>query len=107
MWKSKKKKKKKRERKRKERSINIYTLLCIRWIAVEKLLCSTGNPIWHPVMTWSNEMGGGKGGFGRRDVCILIIYIYRYTYVYFVLLYGRNQHNIVKKIRKKKNKRLE
>ena len=39
-----------------ESSINIYTQLGIRWIAGEKLLCSTGNPVWSSVMTWKDGM---------------------------------------------------
>ena len=32
-------------------SINIYTLSEIRWIAGEKLLCSTESPVWGSVIT--------------------------------------------------------
>ena len=43
-----------------ESSINIYTLSCARWIAGEKLLCSTGDPVWCLAVTWRDGMG--KGG---------------------------------------------
>ena len=39
-------------------SDNIYVLLCVTWIAGEKLLCDTGSPVWCSVMGWD----GGKGG---------------------------------------------
>ena len=60
-----------------------------------KLPCSTTSPAWHSVMTWRLEWGsGGKG--------------YTYHYGYFMLLYGRNKHNIAKiKKRKKKKKWIE
>ena len=34
-----------------EISINIYILSGVRWIAGEKLLCSTGSPVWPSEMT--------------------------------------------------------
>ena len=34
-----------------ESSINTYTLLCVRWIAGEKLLHNTGSPVWCSLMT--------------------------------------------------------
>ena len=34
-----------------ESSINIYTLLCVKQMAGEKLLYNTGSPAWHSVMT--------------------------------------------------------
>ena len=61
-----------------ESSINIYTLSCARWIAGEKLPCSTGSQVWYLAVTWG---------------CV-------YNYGWFTLLYGRNQHGIVK-IKKK------
>ena len=74
-------------------SINMLTLSCVKWIAGEKLLYNTGSPAWHSVMTWGG--GGGvrcsgewEGGSGGRW--------YMYNYGWFVLLYGWNQHNIVK-----------
>ena len=48
-----------------ESSISIYTLLGARWIAGEELLCGTGSPVWHSVMTWRD--GRGKGGRLRRE----------------------------------------
>jgi len=34
-----------------ESSIDIYTLPCVKQIAGRKLLCNTGSPTWHFVMT--------------------------------------------------------
>ena len=34
-----------------ESSINIYTLPCVEWIAVEKLLCNLLSLVWCSVMT--------------------------------------------------------
>ena len=34
-----------------ERSINIYTLSCVKWIVGEKVLYNTGSPVWYFVMT--------------------------------------------------------
>ena len=43
-------------------SININTLPGVRWLASEKLLCSTGSPVWCSVMTWRDGMEAGEGG---------------------------------------------
>ena len=43
-----------------ESSINICTLSVVRWIAGEKLHCSTGSPVWCSVMTWKNGMAKGE-----------------------------------------------
>ena len=49
--------------------INMYTLSGVRWmIAGEKLLCSTGNPVWHSVMTWREGMRGREG----ETICIIM-----------------------------------
>ena len=40
----------------------VYTLSGVGWIAGKKLLCSTGSPVWHSVMTWRDGMVGGEGG---------------------------------------------
>ena len=40
-----------------EGSINIYTLSGVGWLAVGKLLCSKGSPVWCSVMTWRGGMG--------------------------------------------------
>ena len=48
-----------------DNSVNICTLSGIRWIAGGKLLCITGSPVWHSVLTWRDRMGGG-------DVCLTI-----------------------------------
>ena len=45
-----------------ESSINIYSLSGIRWIAGEKMLCSTGSPVSCSLITWRDGMGGGDGG---------------------------------------------
>ena len=55
-------------------------------MAGENLLCGTGSPVWHSVMM------GGRGG----NVCIIMADL--------LLLYGRNQHNIVKLPLKNKKK---
>ena len=94
--------KKERERER-ERNINIYTLSRIKWIAVEKFLCSAGSPIWHSVMTWSNEMHGGEGGFGRRNVCILMVYIDVYICILCVVVWQKPTQHCKKKLEKRKN----
>ena len=44
-----------------ESSINKETLSGLRWIAGEKLLCSTGSPAWHSMMTWKDRMQGREG----------------------------------------------
>ena len=41
-------------------------------------------------------MGGGKGGTRGREYIYIYVCIYIYNYGCFMLLYGRNQHNIVK-----------
>ena len=38
----------------------LYTIRC-GWIAGEKLLRSTGSPVWHSVMTWRDGKVGGEG----------------------------------------------
>ena len=48
-----------------ECSINIYTLSSITWTAGEKLLCSTGSPVWSSVIIWREGMRGGEGRGGR------------------------------------------
>ena len=45
-----------------ESGINMYTLSGVRWIAAEKLLCSTGSPVWCSMMTWRDAMEGGEEG---------------------------------------------
>ena len=46
--------------KNRESSISLGTLSGVRWIAGEKLLCSTGNLVWFSVMIWRDGMGEGK-----------------------------------------------
>ena len=48
-------------------SINMYTLLGVRWIAGEKLLCSTGSTVWCSVIP-----GGGTETRDTGDVCIIM-----------------------------------
>ena len=45
-----------------ENSITINTLSGVRWIAGEKLLRSTGSPVWCSVMIWRDGMGEGREG---------------------------------------------
>ena len=45
-----------------EGSINIYSLLCVKWIVAEKLLYNTGNPVF----TCDDLDGWDEGGVGRR-----------------------------------------
>ena len=40
-----------------ESSIDIYSLSCVKQRAGEKLLCNTGSPAWHSVMTYNGGMG--------------------------------------------------
>ena len=47
-----------------ESSINIYTLSDVRWIAGEKLLCSTGITVC--TLWWPGGMGWGEGKEGRE-----------------------------------------
>ena len=55
-----------------ESSINIYTLSSIGWTAGEKLLCSTGSPVWPSWwpegMGWREERESREGG----EVCIIM-----------------------------------
>ena len=55
---------------------------------VRSCSCSPGSPVWCSVMTWRGGMGQQGGSWGRSG-CI-------HNHGWFVLLYGRNQHNIVK-----------
>ena len=45
-----------------ESSIDVYTLLCGKWIVGEKLLYNTGTSVWCSVMTWKCGIGGKEGG---------------------------------------------
>ena len=53
-------------------------------------------------MLWDNPEGwdGGVGGRFKRQGT------YVYTYGGFTLLYGRNQHNTIKKLSSKKKKKV-
>ena len=72
-----------------ESSIDIYTLPCVKQIASGKLLC---NRELSSVLCDDHgvEWGGGEADSGGRR--------YMHTYGWFMLLYGRNQHNIVKQL---------
>jgi len=61
---------------------------CLKEVAVSsgKLLYSTGSSAWRSVMTWR----GGREVEEGEDMCIPM--------AEFTLLYGRNQHNIVKQL---------
>ena len=51
-----------------ESNIDIYKLLCVKYITRGKLLYSTGSPAWHSVMTWGSRVGDGRrGGRLKRD----------------------------------------
>ena len=64
-----------------------------KWTAGEKLLYTTGSPVWCSVMTLrGGKEGGERGSTGRGYKC---------NCGWFTLLYGRNQHNIVKIWKKK------
>ena len=51
--------------------INIYTLLCVKWIVRKKLLYNIGSPVWCSVMTQRGKIGGREGGSRRKG------YIYK------------------------------
>ena len=53
-------------------SISIYTLLCVRWVAGEESLCSSGSPVWHSAMTWRDGMGEERETLEGRDICIIM-----------------------------------
>ena len=65
-----------------EVGIDIYTLLCIKYITNENLLYCSGNSVL------SGDLNG-KEIEKRRDLCV---------YSLFTLLYSRNQYNIVKQL---------
>ena len=53
-----------------ERSINIYTLSGMRWIAGEKLLCSTASPVLcsDDLEGWDGRKRGRLGRVGMADL---------------------------------------
>ena len=71
-----------------ESSINMYTLLGVREIGGETLLCSTESQVWLLLMIWRDGIWGEEGVLGGRE--------YMCNYGQFALLYGRNQLNLVK-----------
>ena len=74
-----------------ENNIDIYTPPCVQQIADKKLLSNTGSPAWCSVMTWRGGMWGREGDSKARS-------IYVCNYGWSTLLYGINQHNIVKQL---------
>ena len=72
-----------------ESSTDTYILSWVKQIASGKLLNNTGIPDWPSVTTgvgWERE-----GKLRDRGPSI-------YNYGWFVLLYDRNQHNVVKQL---------
>ena len=69
-----------------------YTLAGVRQLASGKLLCRIGSPARHPVMPYWGGVGDPRG---RR--CM-------YTFSWFISLYGRNQHKIIKQAYSNKEK---
>ena len=66
-----------------ESSIETYPLSYLKWLRELK-----SSALWQPRgLGWG---GGGMGGSRRRE--------HMYTYGQFMLMYGRNQHNIVKQL---------
>ena len=74
-----------------ENNIDIYTPPCAQQIADKKLLSNTGSPAWCSVMTWRGGMVGREGDSKGHSIYIC-------NYGWFTLLYGINQHNIVKQL---------
>ena len=48
----------------------IYTLPGINRITCEKMLCSTGSPVWSSVRTWGVDWG--RGGLGKEGMCVYL-----------------------------------
>ena len=59
---------------------NINTLPCEKEIPSWKLLCNTGSPAWHSVMTQSGAIRGGEGG-SRGTGYIYILRSLWYAYI--------------------------
>ena len=51
-----------------ESSINMHTLLGVRRIAGEKLMCSIRSPVWCSVMAWRDGMREWREPKERGDV---------------------------------------
>ena len=75
-----------------ERSMETYTLPYVKQIASRSLMCDAGSSDWCPGTTYSGGMGWEGGSRGRRRMD---------AYGWFMLMYGRNQHNIVKQLSSK------
>ena len=78
-----------------EQSIETYVSPYAIQIAIENWLYDAGNS--NPVLSDNLEeldgVGGGREVQDGGDICLYI-----YTYCWFMLLYGRNQHNIYCKV---------
>ena len=72
-----------------ENSTEIYTLPYAKQTANGNLMYDTGTQSWCSVTTWRDEVGKEVGGClkGRGQM---------YTYDWFMLMYGKIHHNIVK-----------
>jgi len=74
-----------------ESSMEIYTLPYVKSIANGNLLYDSGTPtraLWQPRgVGWDGRWEGCSRGRGHV-----------YTYGWFMLMYGRNSHNIVKQL---------
>ena len=51
-----------------ETSIDIYTLSCGKQLTSGKMLCNTGSPAWHFVMTWRDGVFPA-GSCGKEPAC--------------------------------------
>ena len=74
-------------------SLETYILPYVKQIAIESWLNDAGNsnPVLFDNLEEVDGVGGGREVQDGGDICLYI-----YTYCWFMLLYGRNQHNIVK-----------
>ena len=73
-----------------ESSTETYTLPYVKQIAIGYLLCDKGSSTQCSVTTW------GRGGWGGRWERVLQRKRHMYTCDWFMLMYGRNQHDTVK-----------
>ena len=53
-----------------------YILSGVRWIADEKMLCSTGGLVWYSVMTWRAGVGEEREAREGGHVCIIMAYLH-------------------------------
>ena len=75
-----------------ERSVETHTLPYVKQIASGSLMYDAGSSDWCPGTTYNGGMGWEGGSRGRRRMD---------AYGWFLLMYGRNQHNIVKQLSSK------